>query len=90
MTTPPPCLPSEWSVMPEQRRVTHLASGLILQFQPGLDGSGAMSVDTPNPDALPPATSPEEAARLVQAGWEAYARVAEMALASQVECDPQE
>ncbi|MBF0126111.1 MAG: hypothetical protein HQM02_02770 [Magnetococcales bacterium] len=73
----------DWLITLEQRQVIHRETGLIFQFRPSLDGSGAMSVDTPNPEALPPATRPDAIIAMTQAAWSAYAQAAEIALGLQ-------
>ncbi|MBF0190403.1 MAG: hypothetical protein HQL99_04550 [Magnetococcales bacterium] len=72
-------MPTDWIVLPEERRAIHRPTGLILVFRASTDGSGAMSVDTPNPEALPEALR-DQAEALVREAWSVYAEASEQAL----------
>ncbi|MBF0271768.1 MAG: hypothetical protein HQL98_06885 [Magnetococcales bacterium] len=70
---------TDWIVLPEKRRAIHNPTGLILEFRASTDGSGAMSVDTPNPEALPDSLR-DQAEALVMEAWMLYAEASERAL----------
>ncbi|MBF0341764.1 MAG: hypothetical protein HQL95_12510 [Magnetococcales bacterium] len=70
---------TDWIAMPEQRRAIHRPTGLILEFRARTDGSGAMGVDTPNPEALPDALR-DQAEALITEAWAVYAEASEQAL----------
>ncbi|MBF0613735.1 MAG: hypothetical protein G8237_07700 [Magnetococcales bacterium] len=76
----------DWIALPEQRRAIHRPTGLILEFRAATDGSGAMSVDTPNPEALPEAWH-DQAETVIQTAWAIYAAASEEALKQEWESD---
>ncbi len=66
-----------------RRTATHQPSGLIIQFLPATDGSGAMSAIPLNPEVLPPVKNRAEAvalAALPRQAWAVYAEASEAAL----------
>ncbi|MBF0214874.1 MAG: hypothetical protein HQM00_15155 [Magnetococcales bacterium] len=69
----------DWILLPRQRRAIHRSTGLILEFRASTDGSGAMSVDTPNPEALPESML-NQAESLIATAWALYAEASEQAL----------
>ncbi|MBF0626831.1 MAG: hypothetical protein HQL91_01280 [Magnetococcales bacterium] len=75
---------TDWITLPEERRAIHRPTGLILEFRASTDGSGAMSVDTPNPQAIPVSLR-DQAETLVMEGWTAYADASERALLLEAE-----
>lgn len=77
---------SDWIVLPAQRRAIHQPTGLVLEFRAATDGSGAMTVDTPNPEALPAALH-ADAEALIQEAWAIYAAASEEALLREAEAD---
>jgi len=66
-----------------RRTATHQPSGLIIQFIPATDGSGAMTATPLNPEIIPPITNHAQAkalATLPREAWAFYAEASEAAL----------